>query len=240
MKRLAMQVKPREGELEGAGRAVRRQGLVPAVIYGAGGPNVAVAVDEKEFRTALRGGASQAIIDVTVEGESESSLAIIKEIQYDALGDEIHHVDFYRITEGKPIQVTVPVHATGRSEGEKEGGIVEHLTRDVRVECLPRDIPENVPFDISALGLGDSLHLSDVTPPPGVTFLDSPETALIVVKTPRMARADVIAEEEAALAAAEAEAAEGEEAEGEAAEGEGAPEGEAGEEPPAKDKEGSD
>jgi large subunit ribosomal protein L25 len=237
MKRLVMKVKTREGELKGRGGAVRRRGLVPAVIYGAGGPNVAVVVDEKEFRPALRGGAAQAIIDVNVEGESEPTLVIIKEIQYDALGDEIHHVDFYRVTEGKPIQVTVPVHATGRSEGEKEGGIVEHLTREVRVECLPRDIPENLPFDISALGLGDSLHLSDLTPPAGVTFLDSLDTALVVVKTPRMARADVIAEEEAALAAAEA--AEGEEAEGEAAEGEEAPEGEPGEEPPAKDKEGS-
>jgi len=234
MKRLAMKVKPREGELQGHGRAIRRQGFIPAVIYGAGRANVAVAVDEKEFRTALRGGASQAIIDVAVEGESESSLAIIKEIQYDALGDEIHHVDFYRITEGKPIQVTVPVAATGRSEGEKEGGIVEHLTREVRAECLPRDIPESVTFDISALGLGDSMHLGDLTPPPGVTFLDSPDTALVVVKTPRMARADVIAEEEAALAAAEAAEAEGEE--GEAVEGEEAPEGEPGEEksPPAE------
>jgi len=234
MKRLAMKVKSREGESKGTGRAVRRQGLVPAVIYGAGGPNVAIAIDEKEFRTALRGGASQAIIDVTVEGESESNLAIIKEIQYDALGEEIHHVDFYRITEGKPIQVAVPVLATGRSEGEKEGGIVEHLTREIRVECLPRDIPENLPFEISALGLGDSLHLSDLTPPTGVTFLDSPDTALVVVKAPRMARADVIAEEEAALAAAGAAEAEG--AEGEAAEGEEEREAEPGKGPSAKEE----
>jgi large subunit ribosomal protein L25 len=234
MKRLVMKVKMREGESKTGGKAVRRRGLVPAVIYGAGRPNVTVVVDEKEFRTALRGGATQAIIDVDVEGDSEPTLAIIKEIQYDALGDDIHHVDFYRITEGKPIQVTVPVLATGRSEGEKEGGIVEHLTREIRVECLPRDIPENLPFEISALGLGDSLHLSDLTPPAGVTFLDSPDTALVVVKAPRMARADVIAEEEAALAAAEA--AEGEGTEGEAAKGEEEPEGEPGERPA---KEGS-
>lgn len=230
MKRLDMKVKPREDELKGRGRAVRRQGLVPAVIYGAGGPNVAIAVDEKEFRTALRAGGAQAIIDVKVEGESEATLAIIKEIQYDALGDEIQHVDFYRITEGEPIQVTVPVTATGHSEGEKEGGIVEHLTREVRVECLPRDIPENVPFDISALNLGESMHLSDLTPPPGVTFLDSLETALVVVKAPRMVRADVLAEEEAAALAAAAEA------EAEAAEGEEAPEGEREEKaPPAEE-----
>lgn len=228
MKRLDMKVKPREDELKGRGRAVRRQGLVPAVIYGAGGPNVAIAVDEKEFRAALRGGASQAIIDVKVEGESEATLAIIKEIQYDALGDDIQHVDFYRITEGEPIQVSVPVTATGHSEGEKEGGIVEHLIREVRVECLPRDIPENVPFDISALNLGESMHLSDLTPPPGVTFLDSLETALVVVKAPRMVRADVLAEEEAAALAAEAAAAE-------AAEGEEASEGKPGEEPPPKE-----
>jgi len=227
MKRLDMKVKPRGDELKGRGRAVRRQGLIPAIIYGAGRANAAVAVDEKEFRTALRAGGAQAIIDVKVEGQSEATLAIIKEIQYDALGDEIQHVDFYRITEGEPIQVTVPVTATGRSEGEKEGGIVEHLTREVRVECLPRDIPENVPFDISALNLGESMHLSDLTPPPGVTFLDSLETALVVVKAPRMVRADVLAEEEAALA---------EKAAAEAAEGEEAPEGEREEKTPPSEE----
>jgi large subunit ribosomal protein L25 len=209
MKRLNMKAQVREGELKATGRAIRRRGLIPAVIYGAGRPNASVAVDEKDFRTALRAGGSQAIIDLKVEGESEPTLAIIKEIQYDALGDDIQHVDFYRITEGKPIQVTVPLAPLGRSEGEKEGGIVEHLSREVRVECLPRDIPENVPFDISALGLGESLHLRDLTPPPGVIFLDSPEAALVVVKAPRMARAEVAAEE---AAAAEAAAAEGEKA----------------------------
>jgi large subunit ribosomal protein L25 len=207
-----MKLKPRAEAGKRYGRMFRREGRVPAVVYGAGKENQAVTVDEKEFRGALRSGGAQAIIDLAVEGTDGTTLAIIKEIQYDALGEEIHHVDFYRITEGKAIQVTVPVSASGKSEGEMEGGIVEHLTREVRVECLPRDIPENIPFDISALTMGDSLHLGDIEVPPGVTFLDAPDTALVVVKAPRMAKADVIAEEEAAAAA---EAAEGEEGEAE-------------------------
>jgi large subunit ribosomal protein L25 len=216
-----MKLTPRTEAGKRYGRMFRREGRVPAVVYGAGKENQAVTVDEKEFRGALRAGGAQAIIDLAVEGTEGSTLAIIKEIQYDALGEEIHHVDFYRITEGKPIQVTVPVSASGKSEGEMEGGIVEHLTREVRVECLPRDIPENIPFDISALTMGDSLHLGDVEVPPGVTFLDALDTALVVVKAPRMARADVIAEEEAAAEAAEGEEAEGEE--GAAGEAEEAP-----------------
>ncbi len=209
MKRLSMNVKPRAATGKRHGRVARRQGLIPAIVYGAGQTNVPVTVAEKDFRAALRTGGAKAIIDLKVEGEEGETLAIIKEIQYDALGDEIQHVDFYRITTGKPIQVTIPVTASGRSEGEKEGGVVEHLTREVRVECLPHNIPEEVLFDISPLDLGQSLHLKDVTPPPGVAFLDAPDTALVVVKAPRMARAEVVAEEEAALAAAaEAEAAE--------------------------------
>ncbi len=215
MKRLSMSVKPRAATGKRHGRVARRQGLIPAIIYGAGKANVPVTVAEKDFRTALRAGGAKAIIDLNVEGEKGETLAIIKEIQYDALGDEIQHVDFYRITTGKPIQVTIPVTASGRSEGEKEGGIVEHLTREVRVECLPQNIPEEIPFDISPLDLGQSLHLKDVTPPPGVAFLDAPDTALVVVKAPRMARA-VTAEEEAAEA--EAAAAEAAEVEGEKAE----------------------
>lgn len=221
-----MKVTKREETGKRHGRALRRDGVIPAVVYGADGPPVPVKVAEKDFRALLRAGAAQAIIDLKIEGADEETLAIVKEIQYDALGDDIQHVDFLRVTAGKPIQVTVPITATGRSEGEKEGGIVEHLTREVRIECLPQDIPENVTFDISSTGLGDSMHLRDVTPPKGVAFLDSLDTALVVVKTPRMARAEVIAEEEAALAA---EAAEGEE-------GEAAEEGEEKAPPPSEEK----
>jgi large subunit ribosomal protein L25 len=211
-----MKVTKREAMGKRHGRAMRRQGLIPAVVYGAEGPNVPVTVDEKDFRASLRAGSANAILDLAVDGDGEETLAIIKEIQYDALGDEINHVDFLRVTAGKPIQVTIPITATGRSLGEQEGGVVEYLTREIRIECLPRDIPENVTYDLSELGLGESMHLSDVAPPAGVTFLDQEDTALVVVKAPRMARADIIAEEEAAAAAA-AEGAEGEE--GEAVEG---------------------
>jgi large subunit ribosomal protein L25 len=231
MKRISITVKKREATGKRRGRALRRQGLIPAVVYGAEGPSVPVTVDEKDFRASLRAGLANAILDLAVEGDGEETLAIVKEIQYDALGDEIHHVDFLRVTAGKPIQVTIPITATGHSEGEKEGGVVEYLTREIRVECLPHDIPENVTYDLSALGLGESLHLKDVAPPAGVTFLDPDDTALVVVKAPRMARADIIAEEEAAAAAAAAaEAAEGEE-------GEAAGKGE--EEPPPAAEEGS-
>jgi len=214
MKRISMTVTKREATEKRHGRAMRRQGLIPAVVYGAEGPNVPVTVEEKDFRASLRAGSANAILELAVEGDGEETLAIIKEIQYDALGDEIHHVDFLRVTAGKPIQVTIPITATGHSEGEKEGGVVEYLTREIRIECLPHDIPENVTYDLSGLELDESMHLKDVAPPTGVTFLDPADTALVVVKAPRMARADIIAEEEAAAAAAaEAEGEEGEAAE---------------------------
>jgi large subunit ribosomal protein L25 len=210
MKRLEMHVTPRESTGKRHGRALRRTGFIPAVVYGGDRDNASVTVAENQ-----------------IEG-GENALAIIKEVQYDALGEVIHHVDFFRITEGEPIQVTIPITATGLSEGEQEGGVVEHLNREVRIECLPRDIPEAVTFDISTMAMGDSLHLSDVPPPAGVTFLDSLDMALVVVKAPRMARAEpeveVVAEE-----GEEGEAAEGEEEPG----AEGAPPAEGEETPPA-------
>ncbi len=230
MKRINMTVTKREATGKRHGRALRRQGLIPAVVYGAEGSNVPVTVDEKDLRASLRVGAASAILDLKVDGDGEETLAIIKEIQYDPLGEEIHHVDFLRVQAGKPIQVTIPITATGHSEGEKEGGVVEYLTREIRVECLPHDIPENVTYDLSALAMGESMHLKDVAPPAGVTFLDPEDTALVVVKAPRMARADIIAEEEAAAAAA---AAEEEAAEGE--EGKPAEEGEEEAPPPAEE-----
>jgi large subunit ribosomal protein L25 len=220
MKRISIAVTKREATGKRHGRAMRRRGLIPAVVYGAEGPNVPVTVDEKDFRASLRAGSANAILDLALEG-GEETLAIIKEIQYDALGDEIHHVDFLRVTAGKSIQVTIPITASGQSEGEKEGGVVEYLTREIRIECLPHDIPESVTYDLSGLEMGESIHLKDVAPPAGVTFLDPADTALVVVKAPRMARADIIAEEEAAAAAAAAaEEAEGEEGEAPAEEGE--------------------
>ncbi len=194
---------------------MRRAGFIPAVIYGAGKPTESVAVEVKDVRAALRAGAAKGIVNLKAGGDGGDTLAIVKETQYDALGDDLLHVDFLRITAGKPLRVMVPLVTTGRAQGEAEGGVAEHLSREVNVECLPDDIPEQLEVDITSLALGQTLHLSDVPVPKGVTFLDATDTAIVVVKAPRAALALAREEEEAAAAAAAAAAAEAETAEGE-------------------------
>jgi large subunit ribosomal protein L25 len=212
MKQHTLNVEPRTTTGKGESRAVRRDGFIPAVIYGGGQPNAHVVVAEKEIRTALRAGAAKGI--VTLNAPEGAGLAIIKATQYDALGDHLEHVDFYRVTMDRPVHLPIPLVTRGRAPGEQLGGIVEHLVREVTISCLPTDIPDGIVVDIGELGVGQGIHLGAIPPPPGVSYLDPPETAVVVCKASRMAKAATEAEEAAEKAAAEA-AAVGEPAEGE-------------------------
>lgn len=216
MKKIDINVQTRTAAGKGAARSLRRQGSIPAIIYGAGQDNALLAVDGRELQIALRSGAAKTV--VTLMGEGGGQMAIIKETQYDALGDHLEHVDFLRVLPDKPVHLSIPVTTTGKAAGEALGGILEHLTREVRVECFPNDIPDNIVVDITPVGVGEGVHLRDLTPPAGVKFVDPPDTALVVVKASRMAKATTAEEEAAAAAAAAAaEGAEGETAEGAAA-----------------------
>ena len=211
MKQFNFNVKPRAATGKGAARNTRREGFVPAIIYGAGEANELVVIEERELRSALRAGAAKAL--VTLKGAGAETLAIVKETQYDALGDRLEHVDFLRVVKNQPIHVAVPLVISGKAKGEAFGGILEHLTREVRMECLPMEIPDQLTIDITPLDVGGAVHLSDLTSPAGARFLDPLDTPLVVMKASRMARATTKEEDEAAAAAAAAEAAEAEAAE---------------------------
>jgi large subunit ribosomal protein L25 len=226
MKRMTLKAELREPGPSRA-RIGRREGRVPAVVYGAGKENVAVFVEDLTLRKVIREGGAQALITLKVEGSKDDAetLTILKDVQYDAFGEDILHTDFYRVTMGKAIHVTVPLVTVGESPGVQEGGILEHAIRDLHISCLPGEIPDHVEIDVGSLGLNENLTVGDVKPPPGVTVLDDPAALVALVKPSRIARLAEL-EEEAAAAAAGAEAGAAEEAE-EAPAGEGeAPAGE--------------
>ena len=165
-------------------RRLRRQGLIPGVLYGREQP-ISIAIPERDLRTALTtSGGLNAVLDVVVEGGSAHS-SVLKDYQQDAVRGRITHVDLQEVRLDQPIHATVPVHIVGEAAGTKIGGVLSQVTNELNVEALPMEVPESIDVDVSALDLGESLRLSALTPPSGVTFLDDlEETVLASVTQP--------------------------------------------------------
>jgi large subunit ribosomal protein L25 len=201
-------------------RRLRRQGLIPGVLYGREQQPLAISIPERSLRTALTtSGGLNAVLDVVVDdGKIHSS--VLKEYQQHPVKGLIMHVDLQEVRLDQPIHATVPLHIHGEPVGVKEGGVLSQVTTEVNVEALPMEVPEHLEADVSEMAIGDTLRLSAVTPPEGVTLLDDLEETVIATVTQPMR------EEEPEPVEGE-EAVEGEEgAEGEAAgEGETASEG---------------
>ena len=192
-------------------RRLRRQGLIPGVLYGREQP-IAITIPERDLRHALTGaGGTHAVLDVVVEdGQAHSS--VLKEFQRDKLRGFITHVDLQEVRLDQPIHAAVSVTLVGEAAGVKEGGVLTQVTNTVNVEALPLEMPDHLEFDVSDLEIGDSARLAQLQVPDGVTLLDDPEETVIAsVALPTRVE--------------EPEPEEGEEGEeGEAAEGEGAAE----------------
>jgi len=201
-------------------RRLRKQGFVPGVLYGRTEP-VAIAVGERVLRAALttRAG-SHVVLDVTVDSADTRS-AILKDYQRDRVRGTITHIDLQEVRLDQPIQTAVVVTLVGEPVGVKEGGVLAQVTNEVNVEALPLEVPQRIEVDVSELRIGDSIRLSEVEVPAGVTLLDDPEeTVLASVTQPTR-----IEEPEEELVEGE-EAAEGEEPEAQAEPGEAAAGGE--------------
>ena len=186
-----------------AARRLRRRGLVPGIVYGGKGENLAVAVDPKALQRVLRSEAGRnAILKLSI-ADHGSSNAILKNWQVDPVKESFLHADFYRIAMDVAIRVTVPIHVVGEARGVKvDAGILELVIREIEVECLPGDIPERIALDVSDLGINQSLRVSDVPMPAKVKVLQAADQVVVHVVA--------VKEEEAAPAAAAAPAAEGE------------------------------
>src|SRR4051794_27090245 len=166
-------------------RRLRRQGLIPGVLYGREQP-VSIVLAERDLRTALTtSGGLNAVLDVVVEGGKAHS-SVLKDYQQDAVRGQITHVDLQEVRLDQPIHATVPVHIVGEAAGTKIGGVLSQVTNELNVEALPMEVPESIEFDVSALEMGESLRLSAVTPPSGVTFLDDLEETVIASVTQPM------------------------------------------------------
>jgi ribosomal protein L25, Ctc-form len=199
--RLAINVQRRTDSGKGAARRLRREGKVPAVVYGRKTGNVYLAVDASALNRLLAGGGATALVDLIIDG-NQTQTALIREVQRQPDRDDVLHVDFHAVEMDQEVEVQVPVVLVGEDQRESDGGIVTQLLRELAVTCLPADIPERIEADVSGLRVGDSLLVSDLVVPPGVT-VNTPAEEVVV---------SVVASKAVAAEAEEAEAA-GEEAE---------------------------
>jgi large subunit ribosomal protein L25 len=186
-----------------AGR-IRREGLVPAVVYGLGADNVSVSVSSRELVHILSGGSGMnTLITLKIDGTDE--LAIARQIQRHPVKGSVMHVDFVRVRADQTIQAEIPVHLTGEAEGAVRGGILEQLVHTLTVEAKPSDFPPSIEHDVTAIEIGGQVYVRDLTVPAGVTVLQNGDDLVAQISAPRVAEVP--------------EGAEGEVAEGAVAEG---------------------
>jgi large subunit ribosomal protein L25 len=222
--RVRLEVQARDARGSAEVRRLRKQGLVPGVIYGGGNEPAAISVPERVLRKALTGkGGLHAILDVVVEGDGKGDPrpAILKDYQQHVITGRVSHIDLHQVRLDRPIQASVVVQLIGESAGVKEGGVLSQVSREINVEALPMEIPEHFDADVSTMQIGDTLRLADLPALEGVTFLDDPEeTVLATVTAPSVFEEPEPEEPEEGEELAEGE--EAPEAEGEApAEAEG-------------------
>lgn len=178
-----------------AGRRLAGTGRLPAVVYGVGHEAQAVSVDRHEFEQLLHhGGLTSSVVKLSIDGHKSVNV-IVKSMQNDPLKGTVQHVDFWAINMRQTIATTVPIHFVGESAGVKTGGVIMHNLREVHTEALPANLPEYIEADITALEVGDSLHVSDLTVPEGVTITSPADEIVASVMAPKAEEAEEVSEE---------------------------------------------
>jgi large subunit ribosomal protein L25 len=208
-----LDVSSREAAGSRAARRLRRTGRVPGVLYGGDGGPVGFEADARELRHALA--ASGAVLDLSVDG-AKATPVVLKESQRHPVRGETVHIDLLRVRLDEAIHAVVPVELTGIEEapGVKEGGVLEQITRELNLEALPTDIPEAIVHDIGEMAIGETILLSALTVPEGLTLLDDLEETVVATLSPPKLQAEAAEEIEAETELVGEDAAKAEDVEG--------------------------
>lgn len=191
---MTLQVERREQTGNGPNRRLRAQGRIPAVVYGGGRDSVAIEVDRRALLDLIKKSSGESPVFLLRLGDRERH-AMIRDIQKDPLSRMVIHVDFQRVLMDQKVRVQVPVEVVGTPVGVKtEGGMLDFVTREISVECLPGDIPSHIELDVAKLHLGQHVEAGQLALPSNVVLLDEAEKVIVLVSGGRMAGA---AEEEA-------------------------------------------
>jgi large subunit ribosomal protein L25 len=204
---LEIQVSAREPGSKHQARRLRREGKIPAILYGPKVQSIALELNKKEFSTRVADLEGSHLVRLKSGSTTlADKVALVKEMQYHPISGDVIHADFYEVDLTARIEVSVPLHFVGKAAGVVRGGILQPIVREIQVECLPLDIPEFFNVDVGALDIGDSVHVEELPMPKGVTAVYDSNFALVTVATPTVEEeptAPVVAAEGAAVAAPE-------------------------------------
>ena len=194
METLEIQANARAAGGKNHARRLRRSGKIPAVLYGPKTQAVALELDKKDFstRVALLQGSHLVRLKSSVPALAEK-VALVKEMQFHPISGDVTHADLYEVDLAAKIQVQVPLRFVGKAAGVTRGGILQPIVREVEVECLPMDIPGFFNVDVSALDIGDSIHVEEIQMPADVTLVFESNFAVVTVVTPTVEEAPVAA-----------------------------------------------
>jgi large subunit ribosomal protein L25 len=198
MAEVTLEVSPREGSGKGLARKLRRDGKVPAVVYGGHLKSIAITVDRKNVSELIQKSEHgiRSLFLLQMAG-GEPNHAMIKEVTIDPISRLMRHIDFIRVVADEKVRLTVPVHVTGNAIGVKNGGVLDFQARELHIECLPDSIPDSIDVDVTSFNIHDVVRVSELKLPSGVKVLDDPERVVVGVTTPR---AEALPEEPVAVA----------------------------------------
>ncbi len=197
-----LSAKARTNTGKGAARALRRDGQIPAVIYGHAREPQALTLDAREFGRLLDHVTASTVIELALDGAATKTL--IREIQRHPFKRSVLHVDFQELVAGEKITVEVPLIFRGAAPGVREGGILDQVMHSISIEADPTTIPDHIDVDVSGLTLGKTIHVGDLTLPAGATLLDEADATVAMVSVPKV-QAETTEAEPAAAAVAEPE-----------------------------------
>lgn len=193
-----IQAKKREETGKGAARRLRDEGRVPAVVYGGDIETTPISVDAGEAEYLFHQiSVENTLVDLKLDGADEPLRTLVREIQAHPYKSELIHVDFYVITEGKVIEVQIPVNLNGIPLGVRESeGVLEQIVHEIPVKCVPAEIPETVEIDVTELGMNEAIHVSDIDLGADVEIQLDPRRAICTVVAPKVAIVEPEVEEE--------------------------------------------
>ena len=223
----ALNVESRQDAGKGVARKLRAAGRIPGVCYGGGEPTISISLDPRALRDLLEqsDAGMNTLINLAVEGGGafDGKMVLVRELQKDPVEGDYLHADFVAVDVRQTVEVSVPIHITGRAPGVELGGILDQALREIELECLPLAIPSEILVDVGELEVGQSLHVSDLVLPEGVELRSDPGLSVVSVVAPKI---EEVPEEEEVEGEGEGEL-EGEEAAAEGKEGESKPSEEA-------------
>ncbi len=187
-----IEVQTRTEHGKNAARRLRKDGWIPAVLYGGSIDPVSIQVDRRTLLALMRGGVTDhTVFQLQRSGGDQSRHAMIRDMQIDPITREIRHLDFMRVTMTEKVNVTVPIEVVGTATGVKnEDGMLDFVTREVEIECLPGDIPDHLEVDVTNLHVGDHIESKDLTLPDGVELFGAVEDRVIISVSHKKGPAD--------------------------------------------------